>query len=211
VTVVWSPRAIGHLAALRGYIARENPGAATRTATTLLAAVDRLAELPIWGGPVGYPALVSSSCQAHGTSFRTECGASVWRLSRCSMAASAGQGAGTRSDTAQTRLPSAPAVERKGKVGVHLKSSARLLQRFQPSIEDCLGRISRAFGAFGFWRNRTGGRDEQVPERRINAIPNESTHAGSVVALPEWISRQRHVCGPAWNSAEHSVPRALPK
>jgi toxin ParE1/3/4 len=46
VTVVWSPRAIGHLAALRDYIARENPGAAARTATTLLAAVDRLAELP---------------------------------------------------------------------------------------------------------------------------------------------------------------------
>ncbi len=31
---------------------------------------------------------------------------------------------------------SAPAVERNGKVGVHLKSSARLLQRFQPSIPD---------------------------------------------------------------------------
>jgi toxin ParE1/3/4 len=49
VTVVWSPRAIGHLAALRDYIARENPGAAARTATTLLAAVDRLAELPNLG------------------------------------------------------------------------------------------------------------------------------------------------------------------
>jgi plasmid stabilization system protein ParE len=45
MTVVWSPRAIGHLAALRDYIARENPGAAARTATTLLAAVDGLAEL----------------------------------------------------------------------------------------------------------------------------------------------------------------------
>jgi toxin ParE1/3/4 len=51
VTVVWSPRAIGHLAALRDYIARENPGAAARTATTLLAAVDRLAELPNLGRP----------------------------------------------------------------------------------------------------------------------------------------------------------------
>ena len=49
MTVVWSPRAIGHLAALRDYIARENPGAAARTATTLLAAVDRLAELPNLG------------------------------------------------------------------------------------------------------------------------------------------------------------------
>ena len=51
VTVVWSPRAIGHLAALRDYIARENPGAAARTAATLLAAVDRLAELPNLGRP----------------------------------------------------------------------------------------------------------------------------------------------------------------
>ena len=51
MTVVWSPRAIGHLAALRDYIARENPGAAARAATTLLAAVDRLAELPNLGRP----------------------------------------------------------------------------------------------------------------------------------------------------------------
>ena len=51
MTVVWSPRATGHLAALRDYIARENPGAAARTATTLLAAVDRLAELPNLGRP----------------------------------------------------------------------------------------------------------------------------------------------------------------
>jgi toxin ParE1/3/4 len=51
VTVVWSPRAIGHLAALRDYIARENPGAAARTATMLLAAVHRLAELPNLGRP----------------------------------------------------------------------------------------------------------------------------------------------------------------
>jgi toxin ParE1/3/4 len=51
VTVVWSPPAIGHLAALRDYLARDNPGAAARTATTLLAAVDRLAELPNLGRP----------------------------------------------------------------------------------------------------------------------------------------------------------------
>ena len=51
MTVVWSPRAIGHLAAIRNHMARENPGAAARTATTLLAAVDRLAELPNLGRP----------------------------------------------------------------------------------------------------------------------------------------------------------------
>jgi toxin ParE1/3/4 len=51
VTVVWSPRAIGHLVDLRAYIARENPGAAGRTAATLIAAVDRLARLPNLGRP----------------------------------------------------------------------------------------------------------------------------------------------------------------
>ncbi len=51
MTVVWSLRAIGHLADLRAYIARDNPGAAAGTATTLLAAVDRLAQLPNLGRP----------------------------------------------------------------------------------------------------------------------------------------------------------------
>ena len=51
MTVVWSPRAIGHLADLRAYIARERPNAAARTATTLLSAVDRLAVLPNLGRP----------------------------------------------------------------------------------------------------------------------------------------------------------------
>ena len=50
MTVVWSTRAIGHLADLRAYIARENPDAAVRTAATLLA-VDRLAALPNIGRP----------------------------------------------------------------------------------------------------------------------------------------------------------------
>jgi toxin ParE1/3/4 len=51
VNVVWSPRAIGHLADLRAYIARDNADAAARVALTLLAAVDRLAELPNLGRP----------------------------------------------------------------------------------------------------------------------------------------------------------------
>ena len=49
--VVWSSRAIAHLADLRAYIARENPGAAGRVAMALLAAVERLAELPNLGRP----------------------------------------------------------------------------------------------------------------------------------------------------------------
>jgi toxin ParE1/3/4 len=51
VTVVWSPRATAHLAHLRAYIARENPAAAGRVAMALLAAVERLAELPNLGRP----------------------------------------------------------------------------------------------------------------------------------------------------------------
>lgn len=49
MTIVWSPRAIRHLVDLRDYIARENPDAAARTGLTLLAAVERLAELPSLG------------------------------------------------------------------------------------------------------------------------------------------------------------------
>lgn len=49
--LVWSPRAIGHLADLRAYIARDNPDAAGRIAMTLSAAVERLAEFPNLGHP----------------------------------------------------------------------------------------------------------------------------------------------------------------
>jgi toxin ParE1/3/4 len=49
VTIVWSPRAVEHLTHLRSYIARDNPKAANRIAATLLAAVERLAELPNLG------------------------------------------------------------------------------------------------------------------------------------------------------------------
>lgn len=47
--VVWSPRAIEHLAHLRAHIARDNPNAANRVAGTLLDAVERLADLPNLG------------------------------------------------------------------------------------------------------------------------------------------------------------------
>ena len=51
MTVVWSPRAIRHLSASRAYIARDNPDAAADVALALLAAVERLAELPTLGRP----------------------------------------------------------------------------------------------------------------------------------------------------------------
>ena len=51
MSIVWSPRAIEHLAHLRSYIARDNPKAATKIASTLLDAVERLAELPNLGRP----------------------------------------------------------------------------------------------------------------------------------------------------------------
>lgn len=51
MTIVWSPRAIEHLAHLRAYIARDNPKAANRIAGTLLEAAERLAELPNLGRP----------------------------------------------------------------------------------------------------------------------------------------------------------------
>jgi len=51
VIIVWSPRAIAHLAHLRSYIAHNNPNAAKRLATALLDAVERLAEQPNLGRP----------------------------------------------------------------------------------------------------------------------------------------------------------------
>lgn len=49
--VVWSPRAVEHLAHLRSHIAHDNPKAANRIASALLEAVERLAELPNLGRP----------------------------------------------------------------------------------------------------------------------------------------------------------------
>jgi toxin ParE1/3/4 len=51
VIIVWSPRAIEHLAHLRSYIARDNSKAANRIAGSVLDAVERLAELPNRGRP----------------------------------------------------------------------------------------------------------------------------------------------------------------
>ncbi len=48
MTIVWSPRAIEHLAHLRAYIARDDPKAANRIAAH---AGERLAELPNLGRP----------------------------------------------------------------------------------------------------------------------------------------------------------------
>jgi toxin ParE1/3/4 len=49
VIVVWSPRAIEHLAHLRSFIAHDHPGAANRIADALLEAVERAADLPNLG------------------------------------------------------------------------------------------------------------------------------------------------------------------
>jgi toxin ParE1/3/4 len=51
VIIVWSPRAIEHLAHLRSYIVRDNPKAASRIAAVLLEAIERLGELPNLGRP----------------------------------------------------------------------------------------------------------------------------------------------------------------
>ncbi|HEY7442783.1 MAG TPA: type II toxin-antitoxin system RelE/ParE family toxin [Vicinamibacterales bacterium] len=49
--IVWSARAIEHLANLRSYIARDNPRAASRMARELLEVVEGLAGLPNLGRP----------------------------------------------------------------------------------------------------------------------------------------------------------------
>ena len=55
MNIVWSPRAVAHLADLRAYIAREHPAAADRVGVALLAAVERLAALPNLGRPGRVP------------------------------------------------------------------------------------------------------------------------------------------------------------
>ncbi len=49
--VVWSRRAIAHLAALRQYIARDNPSAAHNVAEQILRAVEILQSQPQMGRP----------------------------------------------------------------------------------------------------------------------------------------------------------------
>jgi toxin ParE1/3/4 len=51
VILVWSPRAIEHMAHLRAYIARDDPKAASWIAGTPLDAVERVAALPNLGRP----------------------------------------------------------------------------------------------------------------------------------------------------------------
>lgn len=51
MTVVWAPRAVRHLHALRAYVAEHDPAAAQRVGTASLAAVGRLAEFPQLGRP----------------------------------------------------------------------------------------------------------------------------------------------------------------
>jgi len=51
VTIVWSERAVRHLAHLRAHVAKDRPSAAQRVAATILATVDLLAEQPGLGRP----------------------------------------------------------------------------------------------------------------------------------------------------------------
>jgi toxin ParE1/3/4 len=49
--VVWSPRAISHLAALRDYIEGDNPRAASAVVAKVVESVDRLVDQPYSGRP----------------------------------------------------------------------------------------------------------------------------------------------------------------
>jgi toxin ParE1/3/4 len=49
--VVWSPRAIDHLAQLREHIGRDDAGAAARVAASILLSVERLLRQPGMGHP----------------------------------------------------------------------------------------------------------------------------------------------------------------
>jgi toxin ParE1/3/4 len=53
--VVWSPRAVQHLAGLRRYIEKENPKAASKVATRILDVVEMLQSMPHAGRPGRVP------------------------------------------------------------------------------------------------------------------------------------------------------------
>ena len=55
MTIVWSARAMRHLAQLRTFIARDRPAAAREIAVTILSSVDLLAEQPALGRPGRLP------------------------------------------------------------------------------------------------------------------------------------------------------------
>jgi toxin ParE1/3/4 len=55
VTIVWSARAVRHLAQLRSFIARDRPSAAREVAVTILSSVNLLAEQPSLGRPGRLP------------------------------------------------------------------------------------------------------------------------------------------------------------
>jgi toxin ParE1/3/4 len=55
VTIVWSARAVGHLASLRAYISHDDPAAAAPIANLLVHAVERLAAFPNAGRPGRVP------------------------------------------------------------------------------------------------------------------------------------------------------------
>jgi toxin ParE1/3/4 len=55
MTVVWSPRAAGHLEQFREYIAQDGPSAAARIAEKILLNVELLASQPSMGRPGRLP------------------------------------------------------------------------------------------------------------------------------------------------------------
>ena len=55
MTIVWSARALRHLAGLRDFIARDRPSAAQEIAVAILSSVDLLAEQPALGRPGRVP------------------------------------------------------------------------------------------------------------------------------------------------------------
>lgn len=55
MTIVWSKRAVRHLASLRTYIAQNRPNAAQQVAATILDSVELLAERPGLGRPGRVP------------------------------------------------------------------------------------------------------------------------------------------------------------
>jgi hypothetical protein len=96
----------------------------------------------------------------------------------------------------QVDLHPAPPVERDWEIGIQLESTPGLWQGFEATKQERLAGAPSATGTFDFRRSRKSSRHEQIRQRRINAVANESPDAGRVISFPYWIRRQHDIGRP---------------
>src|SRR5262245_20140753 len=107
----------------------------------------------------------------------------------------------TRVSAQQVDFERSQAVERNWQHHVDAEASTGLCQRIQSPVEERLGCTSRPRCALGIFRHRARSVHEQARQRRIDAVPNESSYAAGVIAFPDGIGWKNDVSGPPWHGA----------